>query len=57
MTTREVRDAIEASGFQFCRCDGGWALFDDDTRREVDGTRAKSLGDAIWLAADKLGVT
>jgi len=47
---------IEDSGYQFLRGESGWSLYDLDDRSEVKGAHAKALGDAIWLAADVLGL-
>lgn len=54
MTTWQWHNLIEDSGFQFCKAREGWALFDEDDRTEVPGTWARTKGDAVWLAVDKL---
>lgn len=54
--TVRMRDRVEAAGFQFLRDDRGWALYDADDRSEVGGTRRPSYGDAIWAAAEMLGL-
>lgn len=51
-----MRDRVEDAGYQFLRDDSGWALYDLDDRSEVRGTRARAYGDAIWAAADVLGL-
>lgn len=54
MTTWQWHNHIEDSGFQFCKAREGYALFDADNRQEVPGTWARTKGDAVWLAVDKL---
>lgn len=56
MTTMEWHKYIEGAGFQFCKARDGWALFDEDNRLELQGTWARTKGESVWLAVDKLGL-
>ena len=54
--TRAMMARIEDAGYQFLGGDDGWAAYDLDDRSEVQGSRARALGDSIWAAADVLGL-
>lgn len=54
--TVEMRDRIEAAGFQFLKDGEAWTLFDLDDRSEVPGTRTPQYGNTIWAAASALGL-
>lgn len=54
--TRQMMARVEDAGYQFLQGESGWSLYDLDDRSEVKGAHAKALGDAIWLAADALGL-
>ena len=56
MNTQQMKEAIECAGFQFLKDSDGWACFDEDDRSEVPGSRAFSLGNAIWQTAEALGL-
>lgn len=54
MTTIELRNTIEAAGFQFLKDKDGWACYDADDRREVPNTRHKYYGHSVHMASDEL---
>jgi hypothetical protein len=54
MTTKELMHELEAYGFQFLKDKFGWACYDEDTRKEVEGTRHAYLGESIHLAKQAL---
>lgn len=54
MATVEWWRLIESSGYHFCKARGGFALFDEDDRKEVQGTWAPTTGESVWLAVKAL---
>lgn len=54
--TRQMMARVEDAGYQFLQTETSWSLYDLDDRSEVNTTRAKALGDSIWLAAEALGL-
>lgn len=56
MNTSQMKKAVEDAGFQFLKEEDGWTLYDTDDRTEVPGVRQRTLGEAVWKAADVLQV-
>lgn len=56
MNTSQMKKAVEDAGFQFLKEEDGWTLYDTDDRTEVTGVRQRTLGEAVWKAADVLQV-
>ena len=54
LTTAGRMAQLEELGFQFLKDKNGWACYDADTRKEVEGSRHKHLGDAIYLVYNRL---
>ena len=54
--TATMKSHIEDSGFQFLKEEDGWALYDADDRSEVIGVRQRTLGEAVWKAAEVLQI-
>lgn len=50
LSTAQVRDRIEAAGYQFLKDGNGWACYDADDRSEVPRSRHKSYGESVHLA-------
>jgi hypothetical protein len=55
-TTLQLRDRIEAAGYQFLKDKAGWACYDADDRTEVQGSRHNYYGESVWLASKRLNI-
>ncbi len=54
LSTVQLRNKIEAAGYQFLRDKEGWACYDADDRTEVPTTRHKYYGESVALASKQL---
>ncbi len=51
LTARQLMGMLEAAGFQFLKDKMGWACYDTDDRREVQGSRDPRLGESVYKAS------